>query len=390
MRLAALVVVCAAAATAHAEGVPIVVAPFSGRCFDAARLAERVRAQVGDELTVVVAPTTAVRGGSYQEVSVRERDGAVTVTVVARDPHGRLVGRAERLVPSEVDCPTALSIAALMVARAALPLTWREPPAPTASPSPRPAAAPAPPPTPAPAPSPPSPPPATAPVRPPPSPSPPIIVGAARATTSPPTSGVPTRASPAPARTAPAAPELPALVLRAPARPFAGELAVAAYGAFALDGPGAAHAPGGELAAGFRHRRFGAAVRAAVENSWSASATSGAGDIRLDIRRVTVGLEAHADLALRVGVLRFAAGPTLPLYLVRATGIPHPRTSIVTSAGATARVLYHLDLGRVFLSAGVTCEVGFIREELTVTGAGRVARPPLVTLGPLLALGVSL
>jgi hypothetical protein len=194
----------------------------------------------------------------------------------------------------------------------------------------------------------------------------------------------------APAAPAPAAAGPPALVFRAPPRPVAAELALAAYGAFALDGPRAAHAPGGELAVGFRHHRFGAAARAAVDNSWTATTASAAGPLALDIRRVTVALEAHADVPLPVGALRFAAGPTLPLYIVHATGVPHPHTSVVPSAGATARVLYHLDLGRVFLTAGISCDVGFIREELTVAGAGTVARPPLVTLGPLLALGFSL
>src|SRR5690348_13088359 len=121
MRWAALVVVCAAASAAHAaEGVPIVVAPFAGRCFDAARLAERVRAQVGDELPVVLAGPP--RGGSHQQVTVREHEGGITVEVVARDGRGRVVGRAERMVPADVDCATSLSIAALVIARAALPL----------------------------------------------------------------------------------------------------------------------------------------------------------------------------------------------------------------------------------------------------------------------------
>jgi hypothetical protein len=424
MRLAALALVasCAAAATARAETVPIVVAPFAGRCFDAAQLAERVRAQVGDELPVLVGASAATaRGaGSHQEVRVRERADAVTVEVVARDRRGRIVGRAERLVPSEVDCATALSIAALMVARAALPLTWREPPpAATGPPAARAAPTPSPP--------------AAAATAPPaaraaPTPSPPAAAATAPPSTSaaPAASSIATRAAPSalPAASAPpsaasvsptpasstppsattapapslpavaptrrAAGDPPALILRGPPRPLGAELAVAAYGAFALDGPAAAHAPGGEFSAGFRLRRFGAAVRAAVDGTWSARAASAAGPITLEVRRLAVAVEAHADVPLRAGALRFAAGPTLPLYLVHATGIPRPRTSVVTSAGVSARILYHLDLGRVFLTAGVSCEVGFIQEELTVTGAGVVARPPLVTLGPLLALGFNL
>ena len=80
------------------------------------------------------------------------------------------------------------------------------------------------------------------------------------------------------------------------------------------------------------------------------------------------------------------------------------RVSANAPTGARARVWQQLEarrsrerdqparrrLGWAMFTAGVTCDVGFIREELTVTGAGPVARPPLVTLGPLLALGFSL
>jgi hypothetical protein len=179
---------------------------------------------------------------------------------------------------------------------------------------------------------------------------------------------------------------------RPPDRRIIVELSTAAYGAFALDRASAtaADAPGGELALGFRRRRFGADVRAAVDGEWSASAPSSAGPIDVTVRRVVVAVAAHADLALRLGALRLAVGPTLPFYLVRVAGVPHPRSSVVASAAVTARFLYHLDLGRIFVTAGVACDIGMVREELSVTGVGVVARAPLVTLGPLLALGLNL
>jgi hypothetical protein len=413
MRSAALALVVLCAAAAHADAVPIVVAPFAGRCFDAPALAERVRAQVGELPVLVGAPGT----GSRQEVRVRARGGGLTVEVTARDSHGRVVGQARRLVPGDVDCATALAISALIVARAALPLTWREPPEHAAAPrreradEPRassalspsalspsassPSAAATPSTSTSLAPAAPSPAPPTSP-RPnghPMGSSPraaSLATATSEATTSGASSSAPATSSAAESLRAAHAVDSGMVVLhtRGPRRAWSGELWAAAYGAFAVAG-GAATA-GGELAVGVRHRRFGVAVRGAVESAWDATAASSAGPLRLEVRRFAFGAEAHAAVGLRVGALRFAAGPTLPLYRVETQGTPRPRTSLVVSAAVIARVLYHLDLGPVFIDAGISCEVGLVREALTVTGAGVVARPPLVTLGPVLALGVGL
>src|SRR5258705_13759983 len=118
MRLcAALALIVAWPATALADPVPITVAPFAGRCFDAAALAERVRARVDAPVRIGEAPR-----GSHQYVRVSEGAGQVRIDFTARDERGQVVGSTHRVVPDD-DCAAALDVAALIVARAALPLT---------------------------------------------------------------------------------------------------------------------------------------------------------------------------------------------------------------------------------------------------------------------------
>src|SRR5437016_4137644 len=125
MRSAVALALVLVATGARADGpVPIAVHPFSGRCFNAAQLAERVRARVGETPVTVGAPPR----GSRQEVRVAERADDITVEVTARDGRGQIVSSARRIVPAD-DCATALEVAGLIVARAAMPLNWREPPA---------------------------------------------------------------------------------------------------------------------------------------------------------------------------------------------------------------------------------------------------------------------
>jgi hypothetical protein len=366
MRVCVALSIVALAATARAESVPIAIAPFAGRCFDADKLAARVRARVGElPVTVGAAPR-----GSHQDVRVIERGGAITVEVTARNGRGQVVGSARRVVPGD-DCATALEVAALIVARAALPLNWRETPEEKREPRhPPPTPTPPPPTVQAPEPVPPAPPP-TPPAPPPKAPPPTVIVKIERI---------------------PPPPREPGTFLlrtRGPDRRWVGEIAAAVYGAFPLDGNGA-NEPAGELSIGFRRRRFGAAVRGAVEGPFIVNATATAGPLSLSVRRAEIVLEAHADVSVRVGALRFVVGPAMPLWSVQPTGLPHPRTTIVVSAAVTGRILYHLDLGRVFLTAGVTAEVAFLREQLTVTGVGKIAQTPLVEIGPILGFGVNL
>jgi hypothetical protein len=371
--LALALVVGVAASAARADSVPIAIAPFHARCFDAATLAERVRAHVDGAVTV----GAPAQGKSHQEVRVSERDGGLTVAVTARDARGHVVGSAHREVPAD-DCAAALEVAALIVARAALPLNAAELHAPAHKPPP--AHKPAP--TPAPAPTPPPPATPTEPVAPTPPPPPPPP---------PPKPQVIIIEKPVEKRVPVPAPIPPgAIVLRTrpPDHRYIGELAAAVYGAFALDGNGA-DLPAGELSIGFRRGRFGAAVRGDVEGDHSIAVDS-AGAIKLSLRRTQVALEAHADVPIRVGALRFVLGPTLPLWIVRPSGLPHPQSSVIVSAGITARLLYHLDLGRVFLTAGVTFDAALVREELSLTGIGPIAHTPLFEIGPILGFGVNL
>jgi hypothetical protein len=391
MRPVLLALVLAAASAARAETtVPIVIAPFGGRCFDAAQLAEHVRAKVGELPVTVGAPVR----GSRQEVRVSQRAAAIRVEVVARDARGQVVGSARRLVPADVDCATALDVAALIVVRAALPLNWREPDrkppattrATTAAPPPLPLHTP---PTVATSPTPPTHTPPPVAIAPTPPPSPPQERRTPPQEPPPP----PARALPPPTAVkivrAPTEPGTIVLRTHGPGGRWVGELWADAYGSFGLGRN--VDVAGGELAVGFRRGRFGAAARGAIEDDWSAQLHSSAGLIGVQVRRAAVALEAHADVGLRFGALRFSAGPTLPIYIVRPSGVPHPGTSLVPAApAATVRILYHLDVGRVFLSAGLACDVAFSREDLTVTGAGVVARTPWVTLGPLIGFGVNL
>ncbi len=360
MRLGIALALALLAASARAQSVPIAVAPYAGRCFDAEALAERVRAHVDSAVTVGTPPR-----GSRQEVRVVDHPRSLTVQVTARDARGAVIGSARHVVPTD-DCGAALEVAALIVARAALPLTAVEPrvhrpkpPAPRPEPAPEPSPEP-----PRPAPPPPPPPPAKPQV---------IIIE---------------KPVPVPTPTpAPIPPGSVLLRLRGPEKRWVGELSAAVYGAFALDGNGA-NEPAGELALGLRRGRFGAALRGDLEGDFTVAAPGGA--IKLDIRRAQLALEAHADLPIRVGALRFVLGPTLPLWSARPIGLAHPATHVIASLGVTARLLYRIDIGRVFATAGVTFDAALWREELTLTGVGTIARTPLFEVGPILGFGVNL
>jgi hypothetical protein len=365
----ALVLALAATTIARAQpaaAVPIAVAPFAGRCFDAAALAERVRSRVESAVTVGAPPR-----GSHQEVRVSERGRELSVQVVARDQRGAVVGSARHVVPAD-DCAAALEVASLIVARAALPLTAVEPRVHKPRP-PKPEPVEPPPPVEPPKPEPPRPEPPK-PEPPPPPPKPQVII----------------IEKPVPTLPPPLPPGSVLLRLRGPEHRWVGELSAAVYGAFALDGNGT-DLPAGELALGFRRGRFGAALRGDVEGDFTvAAAPSASTAIKLDIRRAQLALEAHADVGIRIGVLRFVVGPTLPLWSVRPTGVAHPATRVIASAGVTARVLYHLDIGRVFVTIGLTFDAALWREELTLTGVGLIARTPLFEVGPILGFGVNL
>lgn len=363
LALALALVASAAATTARAESVAIAIAPFGGRCFDATALAEHVRGHVDGSVTVGAPP----RGASHLEVRVAERGGSLTLQVTARDARGGVVGSARHFVPAD-DCAAALEVAALIVARAALPLTAVEtrahkpkpprpepPPPPTEKATPEPTPAP-PPPTPA-----------------PPPPKPQVIIIE--------------KPVPVPTPTpAPLPPGAYLLRLRGPNHRLVGELWASVYGAFGLDGNGADE-PAGELGLGLRRGHFGAALRGDVEGDFSVKSSNG---YAVDLRRAQLAAEAHADVPIRVGALRFVLGPTLPLWSVRPSGVPRPETHVIASLGLTARALYRLDIGRFFVLAGVTLDLALWREQLSLTGVGTIARTPLVEVGPILGFGVNL
>ncbi|HEY2749113.1 MAG TPA: hypothetical protein VGL86_31055, partial [Polyangia bacterium] len=133
--------------------------------------------------------------------------------------------------------------------------------------------------------------------------------------------------------------------------------------------------------------RFGAALRGDVEGDFTVAASAA---YKIDVRRAQLAAEAHADVPLRVGALRFVLGPTLPLWTTRPSGLSHPETHVIASFGATARALYRLDIGRLFLVAGVTFDVAVWREQLSVTGVGTLARTPRFEVGPILGFGLNL
>jgi hypothetical protein len=397
-RLLAVALALMSTAVAHGDGAaPIVVRPFSTRCFDAAKLAAQVRARVGD----VPVDVGGASGGGRQEVRVAEHAGGISVEVTARDGNGRIVGSSKRIVPAD-DCATALDIAGLIVARAAMPLNWRDVP----EPRPRPkndraalekaaaekaaekaaadraaaekaaaekaAAERA----------------ATEKAE--------RDAAAQRAAAERERFASETAAAEAEAREARAAaarasrrePGTIVLRMRPPARRWLGELSAAVYGSFGLDG--GSDQPGGELAAGFARGRFGAEARGSVDRDYPVAASSEAGPLSLSLRRSTVAVGVHAEVPVRVGAVRFVVGPTLVLWNVRTAGLPHPRSSIIPDFAVDARVFYRLDVGHIFLQAGVDFQVAPTAEDLSITGAGVIAHTPRFVLGPLFALGVNL
>ncbi len=353
-------VASAAATTARAQSVSIAIAPFAGRCFDAPALAEHVRAHVDGPVAVGTPP----RAASHQEVRVAEHAGTIVVQVTARDARGTIVGSARHLVPAD-DCAAALEVSALIVARAALPLNAVEPRAHKPKPA-------TPPPTPKPEPPPPeTPPPEPPKPEPPPPPKPQVIIIEKPVL------------MPTPA---PLPPGSILLRLRGPDHRFVGELSAALYGAFALDGNGADE-PAGELALGFRRGRFGAALRGDVEGDFTIAASA---TYKVDLRRAQLAAEAHVDVPLRVGAVRFVLGPTIPFWTTRPSGLSHPETHVIASFGATARVLYRLDIGRIFVAGGVTFDAALWREQITVAGVGLLARTPRFEVGPIIGFGLNL
>jgi hypothetical protein len=167
------------------------------------------------------------------------------------------------------------------------------------------------------------------------------------------------------------------------------EIDVHGYWAFPLDGPPST--PGGELDLGYTWKNgLGLSLFGGVEADATATQMSIAGPVSVATRRLPVGAELHFDLRVRGGALRFAAGPMIALWLATPGGVPHPSTRVLTEPGARVRVAYRLDLGRFTLAAGVTLDALFTAEDLSIGGAGTVARTSLVEISPYLSGGLKI
>jgi hypothetical protein len=363
---AALLTVLLAAPAAGAEGLPIVIAPFRNRCFDASQLAQRVRAQLPDAAVSVGAPP----GGADQLVRVSGDGAEVTVRVSLRNARHQIAGSDERLLPLGDDCAAAAETAALIVVRAATPLLFRPPPHP---PKPKPPASPPPP-------KPPPKPPEEAP----PAPS---EIRIEEAAPSP---------SPSAIRTAPPPTKVVSEIrtppeVRRKARRL--EIDVAALWSFPLDGPPST--PAGELTVGWRwpvgrRLHLGLGARAGVSGIWTAESSSVAGTIRVSARRIPVSAELRLDVEVpkAKGVVRLAAGPQAAIWVAEATGLPRPGSALFAQPGAFVRAAYRLELGPVVLQAGLDLDVAFVRDDLAVGGVGPVTRTPVVLLSPFAGAGV--
>ncbi|HEY7954571.1 MAG TPA: hypothetical protein VII38_04725 [Polyangia bacterium] len=423
--------VVAAAGPAVAEApVPIAVAPFSTRCFDAAELADRVRARMPEATVEVGAPPP----GAHQLVRVAVAGDSLVVRVTATSARHRVVGSERRLLPAAGECGALLELSAQIVIRAATPIRARvelRPPAhhgPSSQPNgerssrhepvaraperrnePQPQSAP---PIAAPSssqptpensiPSRPSNPRATNPTS-----TNPASTNASANDANPananasPNANARMNAGPAPAvKTHPAPTEVPAASAPAarrsmvttrralPARRRRVEIDAAAMWAFPLDGPPSN--PAGELAVGYAWSRLGVTVRAGVEGQSTFGAQSSAGPVTVSTRRVPISAELHFDLPVRGGAVRFGAGPELALWLAHSGGVPRQASRVLAEPGATVRASYRLELGRVVLGFGVDLDVSFLGDDLAIGGVGTVGRTPIVQLAPYLSLGTQI
>jgi hypothetical protein len=156
---------------------------------------------------------------------------------------------------------------------------------------------------------------------------------------------------------------------------------------FPLDGPPSS--PAGEIAVGYTFKPgAGLSLRAGVEadNTFVKTTASG-GSVAMSTRRVPLSLEAHYDLRIPSGAIRFAAGPLVSLWIAHSTGIPRPTTSALAEPGVTARLAYRLELGHLCISAGLAVDAMFTAHDLQIGGVGTLARTSLVELTPFLSLG---
>jgi hypothetical protein len=356
-----------AAVSLPASAQTIVIQPFHNRCFDAAALAARLRAQL-PAVEIVVGPPPS---GAHQAVRVSGDDKQVTVRLTVKNERQQLVGSDERLLPLGEDCAAAVETAALILARAATPLSFRPPPPPRRAPRPSEIR------------------PAPSEIRPPPpseirpTPAPEVIP-----------SPIPERVEVRPPPSPP--PEKPPSEIRPAARPRVHhrlEIDLAAMWAFPLDA--GSSTPAGEISVGWRWRRsrllhLGVGVRGGVSGEWSVASSFPGGTVQAFARRIPLSAELRLDIevARAFGVVRLAVGPQAVVWVARAEGLPRPGSSVFAQPGAFVRASYRLELGPVVLTAGVALEAAFVRDDLTVGGLGRVTQTPIVHVLPFVGAGV--
>ncbi len=372
-------------AWADSPAGPLAIAPFHNRCFAAADLADQVRAR--GVPSVRIAPGAANERSADQIVSVKEADRILTVEVRAYGARGQLLAEERRVLPSDADCEVLLDMTASIALRAAVPLSWRDRPAPRparphavatsqpsspaasttaaqAAPSPQAAAAPA------------STPAATS-------------TGASTSTVAAST------ATAAASSSVPASIGSPALTISRsapsndPARRF--ELGAAALWVFPLDG--GTSTPLGEVELGFRWRRFrsrlGISIRGGVSGTFSDVAKSNP-TISVSVRAFPLAAEIHYDLPVPRGAIRIGLGPLVELWRAQSSGLLHDGSRTFAEPGISIRAAYRFSIDRVVLALGVDLSVRFIRDELEVLGVGKLTGTPLVELGPVLAAAVRL
>ncbi len=390
---------------AAAEPAPLVVMPFSARCFDASGLVAAVRKRVpGVSVSVGVARL------GRQRARVHEERGLLTVELEARDDRGRLLASERRILPApaDEDCSALLDLVSLVVARAAVPLESAALP--------------------------PLPPPAETAVAPPherpvdhPRPRSPIAkpseLAPAPSTEAPvaetphvdePAETVPTiRPSLAPQpRTAVVTPAHPyveppvATSPPAPRVPWPGpassllrrrlQLSATFAWLFAVDSGSAARSvPAGMVSIDYRLRWWGVALHLGVTDEFSASAKSTAvpsGSVGVDARRLPLALALHLDLPLwpLAGRLSLGAGPELLIWLTHTDGLLHNGSHAFVEPALQFRAAYQVERGRFSFTLGAQSDVALITDALAVGGVGTLVHTPRVVLGPFVALGLAL
>ena len=353
------------ASPASARRPLVRVAVVQGACFDARALGDRIR----DELLGAATVTTEAPSGAHLSVTVRGAGAAIELRLENFDETGRPRTAENRHLPAD-DCAEQLETAAIVVARAALPLRFRLPPpkhrvvtsaqppkaderavavTPEVRPEPQPAVDDRP--------SPPLP--------------PPVIH--------------------LPSVDASAKQSAPPSVKHSRRRPLPRlhpvELTLSARWIFPVDDAPSAIA--GELSLGYGWTWMGIEVRGGVA-AQSLAATAQRPDVKVATRRIPIAIDVWFHVPVRVGAFRLAVGPELSVWRVASQGLGDARDSWVAQPGVVLRAAYRYAIERWELSLGVVARAGFTHENLFISDLGVVGHLPMVDLAPELSVSVRL